>query len=110
MTTDILVRVNGNYVTTGKLTINRDDGGANETREIQVTGLGSNSPVAETFNVPHGSIVSLELIERQCTPAEVAAGRIGAEEQPADDKVERAGDQQDDADEAENSGTESNAG
>lgn len=76
MTTDIRIRVNGNYVAEGKLTITRDVDGQSTTTEFPFT-VGPNradaGPIEHSINVPHGSNVAVKLTERHATEEEIAA-------------------------------------
>lgn len=68
MTTDIIIRTNGNYVAEGTLSI-ANQGGKNE---VQVR-VGPGSPAEQRFHVPHGSSAELSLTEREATPEERSA-------------------------------------
>lgn len=78
MTTDIRIRTNGNYTAEGTLTIKRD-GIEDEIQTVYVTGAGQSSPVEKQFNVPHGSIVVLQIAERPASEDELHANANGDE-------------------------------
>ena len=68
MTTELIIRTNGNYVAEGTLSIS-NQGGKNE---VQVR-VGPGTPAEQRFHVPHGSSAELALTEREATPEEVSA-------------------------------------
>lgn len=80
MTTDIRIRTNGNYVAEGTVTVttpDKQDGAdpAVNVTNILVSGAGKPGPVEQAVFVPHGSTVSIEVVERKATEEEIAAGK-----------------------------------
>lgn len=76
MTTNIIIRTNGRYVSEGTLSVQANGG----TREEKIlVGPGTQTaPAEQAFNVPHGSGVRVDIREREATPEEVAAVTQGA--------------------------------
>ncbi|UIK05020.1 hypothetical protein [Neorhizobium galegae] len=72
MTTDVIVRTNGNYVAMVK--IDGDDKGT----------VGPGTLVSKQFYIPHGGVHTIEVEERQATPEEIEGA------QPKPDEPERA--------------------
>lgn len=70
MTTQIEISTNGMYVSEGHLNIEPEGGGSNSIVAIKVGPGSHNAPAKQSFHVPHGSTVTLDLKERQATDEE----------------------------------------
>ncbi len=85
MTTDVRIRVNGNYVAEGTLTVRRNNPPLGESaehseQEIKISGVGRKEPIEQIINIPHDSSLVIDLTERPATQDEIdAAAQLAAE-------------------------------
>lgn len=84
MTTDIRIRVNGNYVAEGTVTFGDGTPNAIKVGPSPIDG----PPIETSINVPHGSDVATLFKERPATEEEVAAANPVIEPPPAPDSSE----------------------